>query len=128
MSRQLKNILCIDDECDILEVAKICLETVGNFNVTTCASGEEALKKINTIKPDLILMDVMMPEMDGPTTLKKLKDSHLIDSIPVVFMTARVQPTDIEGYLKLGVTAVIQKPFDPMILPGELTEIFEGAN
>jgi len=125
MNRPLQHILCVDDEPDILQVATMCLETVGGFTVTSLSSGIKATAEAISIKPDLILLDVMMPEMDGPATLKILRKNPALDHIPIVFMTARVQPQDIEEYMKLGAAAVIQKPFDPMSIAGEISEIWK---
>ncbi|MES2664143.1 MAG: response regulator [Pseudomonadota bacterium] len=123
--KKLEHILCIDDEEDILEVAKMCLEIAGGFTVSTLNSGAEALKQVEKIKPDLILLDVMMPIMDGPSTLKNLKKIHALIATPIVFMTARVQPTEIQQYLDLGANAVVPKPFDPMTLSPLINEIWE---
>src|SRR5688572_825845 len=106
------HVLCIDDEDDILTVAKLCLEAVGGFQVTACHSGKEGVEKALEVKPDLILIDVMMPGMDGPATLKLLRTYTELDATPVVFMTARVQPGEIQEYIKLGGAAVVAKPFN----------------
>src|SRR5580704_9285994 len=101
MSKALKHIVCVDDEEDILQVAKLSLETVGGFETRQCCSGAEAIIEIGNSPPDLVLLDVMMPQMDGPTTLKALRDNPATASIPIIFMTAKVQPAEVEQYLKL---------------------------
>jgi two-component system, OmpR family, response regulator len=120
----LKHVLCIDDEEDILAVARMALETVGSLTVTTCSNGNDGLAQVARAQPDLILLDVMMPQMDGPSTLKMLRRNPASNTVPIVFMTARVQPAEIKRYLELGATAVIPKPFDPMTLFTQITDIW----
>jgi len=112
----LKKILCIDDEEDITEVAGMALETLGNLEVLKSNSGSSGIEKATNLQPDLILLDVMMPEMDGPATLGKILSNPDIKHIPVIFMTARVQPKEIQEYIDMGAIGVIEKPFDPMSL------------
>jgi two-component system OmpR family response regulator len=126
MTRKLQHVLCVDDEADILEVAEMSLATVGDFTVTCLHSGAEAVAKAETIAPDIILLDVMMPEMDGTATLKALQQNPALASVPVVFMTARVQTADVTRYLQQGAIGVIAKPFDPMLLSAQLTELWEN--
>lgn len=128
MNKKLEHILCIDDEPDIVDIIQMCLETVGGFKVSSCSSGIKAIEKVEEINPDLILLDVMMPEMDGPTTLKKLREKSLLSSVPIVFMTARVQPVEIQEYLKIGANAVIAKPFDPMTISSQIADIWKNIN
>jgi two-component system OmpR family response regulator len=127
MTAPLKRILCVDDESDILEIAKMSLEMVGNFEVHTCNSGKEALAYLASAKPDLILLDVMMPEMNGPTTLEALKKSNA-SSIPVVFMTAKVQANEVANFIICGAAGVIPKPFDPMTLPQDVQKHWESIH
>ena len=124
----LKRILCVEDEIDIQTVARLALEAVGGFQVTVCSSGEEALRVAPEASPDLILMDVMMPGMDGPSTLAELRKLPGTRDTPVVFMTAKVQPHEVEHYKKLGALDVIAKPFDPMALPRDVREIWRRLN
>ena len=109
-------VLHVDDEPDIRELVEIALGLDPNFSVQQCASGADALKMAADGPPDIILLDVMMPGMDGPTLLAHLREMPNTANIPVVFMTARAQTRDIERFLSLGVTGVIAKPFDPMTL------------
>ncbi len=112
----MTKILYVDDEADIRDVAQMALELDPELDVRVCASGREALSVAADWKPDLILLDVMMPEMDGPTTLKALRDEAATAGVPVVFITARSQAAEVEALLKTGARGVIAKPFDPMAL------------
>lgn len=127
MTKDLKHILCIDDESSILEITTLCLETVGLYKVTACQCGNEGIRTAIEVQPDLILIDVMMPDMDGTTALLKLKENHKTESIPVIFMTARVQPDEIDNYKNSGAIGVIAKPFDPMTLSDEIAEIWQSS-
>jgi two-component system, OmpR family, response regulator len=122
----LTRILCIDDETDILEIAKMSLETVGGFTVKTCSRGMEGIEQADSFKPDMILLDVMMPGLDGPATLKILQAKPALKNVPIIFMTAKVQPSEIANYLSVGAAGVIAKPFDPMTLPQEVKSRFEA--
>lgn len=117
---ELQRILYIEDEADIRTVALLALEVVGGFTVKACASGQEALAEAEALAPDLILSDVMMPEMDGPTTFKALKALPSLSHVPVIFMTAKVQADEIDYFKSLGVSDVIAKPFDPMTLADQV--------
>ena len=121
----LQRILYVEDETDIQVVVSIPLRIAG-FQVELCSSGEEALRKIPGFQPDLILLDVMMPGMDGPTTLRELRRLPEAASTPVVFMTAKTQRQEIDHFLKLGALSVIMKPFDPMALTAKVTDIWRG--
>lgn len=120
----LKRILVVDDEADIRTIAHLSLTAVGGFTVELCGSGPEALQKAGSFAPDLILLDVMMPGMDGPTTLKGLRKIPSLAPTPVVFMTAKVQPQEIAQLLACGALDVLAKPFDPMALPDSLRRIW----
>lgn len=122
---ELNRILYVEDEPDIQAVAKIALEMVGGFTVRICASGEEALREAEAFAPDLILLDVMMPGMDGPSTLKALRELPSLAATPVAFMTAKVQATEVARYQALGALDVVAKPFDPMTLASRLRAIWE---
>jgi CheY-like chemotaxis protein len=116
----------VEDEPDIRAVARLALELVGGFTVKVCSSGEEALHEAEAFAPEIILLDVMMPGMDGPTTLKSLRALPTLATVPVAFMTAKVQPTEIAHYKALGARDVIPKPFDPMTLASQVRAIWEG--
>jgi CheY-like chemotaxis protein len=109
-------ILYVDDEADIRDVAVMSLELDPDIEVRSCGSGPEALEEVAAWKPDLVLLDVMMPHMDGPTTLGLLRERNGADNPPVVFITARTQAQEIEHLKSLGARGVIAKPFDPMRL------------
>lgn len=117
-----KRILVIDDEDDIREVAQLCLETVGGWEVISAASGHEGLMLAASETPDAILLDVMMPDMDGPTTFKKLQADRSTQNIPVILLTAKVQASEQRRFAELGVKAVFVKPFDPMTLAHQLAQ------
>ena len=113
---ELHKILYVEDEPDIQAIARIALENVGGFEVKICSSGQEAVQSGPAFKPDLILLDVMMPGMDGPTTLQEMRKLPELSKIPVMFMTAKVQPQEVAHFKSLGAIEVIAKPFDPMKL------------
>ena len=121
---ELQRILLIEDEADIRHIARLALERLGNFTVEECCAGNEATAKAKQINPDLILLDVMMPGMDGPTTLQELRSIPELAQIPVVFMTAKVQPQEQKQYTDLGAIGVIAKPFDPAALPDTLRRLW----
>ena len=126
MSPDFQRILFVEDDPDIQLVAKMALETVGGFRVLACSSGAEALARCEELAPDLILLDVMMPGMDGPTTLAALRQIPSLRDVPVVFMTARVQAQEVFNYRQLGAVAVIAKPFDPMTLSDQVQDILNN--
>jgi two-component system, OmpR family, response regulator len=119
----LRKILLVDDEADIRLIAEISLSHLGGWQVIQAGSGREALDLAFQAQPDLILLDVMMPGMDGPTTLEKLREQEDGRATPVIFMTAKVQKTEIDRLLGLGVRGLIPKPFDPMTLPADIRNI-----
>jgi CheY-like chemotaxis protein len=121
----LRRILFVEDDLDIQKVAKLALEALGGFSVLACASGFEALDAVANFAPDLILLDVMMPGMDGPATLEALRQLPGSEKIPAVFMTARVQAHEIAVYRALGAVDVIPKPFDPMRLSETVRGIWD---
>lgn len=122
---QLKRILFVEDELDIQIVARLALEDIGGFTVEVCGSGDEALAKVPVFRPELILMDVMMPAPDGPQTLRALASRPESASTPVVFVTAKVQKHEVAEYLELGAIDVIVKPFDPMTLADRIQKIWQ---
>ncbi len=125
---ELKRILHVEDDRSIQAVAKLALETLGGFEVLSCLSGQEALDQVQGFNPDFIRLDVMMPGMDGPATLSKLRELVDIEQVPVAFMTAKVQPQEIEQYRQLGAREVIVKPFDPMTLAAQVRSIWSRVH
>ncbi len=111
-----KKVLVIDNEEYIQEVAKICLETVAGWQVLTAGSGKEGISKAENDQPDAILLDVMMPDMDGLTTFEKLQNNQTTKAIPVILLTAKIQASDRRRYAQLGIKAAIAKPFNPLEL------------
>jgi two-component system, OmpR family, response regulator len=121
----LKHIACIDDDEDILRVAELTLKTIGGFKVTTFSSGEDALDGLKAAAPDLVLLDVMMPKMDGPSTLNAIKQRDDLKHLPVVFMTAKIQPSERRQYEAMGAAGVLAKPFDPATLSQEVNRLWQ---
>jgi len=124
-NNELKSILYAEDEGDIREIAQIALEDIGGFSVTYCTNGKAVLEAAKDLKPDLLLLDVMMPDMDGPTTLKELRKLPGYLTIPAIFMTAKIQTNEIEEYKASGAIDVIPKPFDPMTLAETIKKAWE---
>jgi len=124
MAEKLTRILYVEDEPDIQMVARLALETLGGFTVEVCSSGNEAIERAPAFQPQFILLDVMMPGMDGPSTLKALRELPQTVAIPVAFMTAKVQPGEVAHYMELGAVDVIAKPFDPMTLANKVQDIW----
>lgn len=118
-----KRILVVDDEDDIREVASMSLETISGYAVITARSGVEAIRLAQTEHPDAILLDVMMPEMDGPSTFRQLQSMPETSSIPVILLTAKVQANDRAKFASMGVAGVLPKPFDPMTLGAQVAEV-----
>ncbi|MBI1206865.1 MAG: response regulator [Azospirillum sp.] len=124
MPDPLSRILCVEDDPDIQTVLRLALEELGGFTVEICSNGHEALRRAPEFRPQLILLDVMMPGMDGPATLAELRRLPATAATPVAFVTAKAQPQELKRYLELGVVGVIRKPFDPDTLPDELTALW----
>ena len=122
---ELKRILHVEDDPSIQAITKLALEAIGGFEVLSCGSGNEALDPVQDFAPDFILLDVMMPGMDGPQTLKQLTEMIDLSRIPVAFMTAKVQVQEVELYRQLGASDVIFKPFDPMQLAAQVRQIWD---
>lgn len=118
-----RKILIIDDEDDIREVAALSLESVAGWEVVKASSGAQGLARAEEHQPDAILLDVMMPGMDGPTTFRELRKNQSTAHIPVLLLTAKVQGTDQRRFADLGVDAVLFKPFDPMTLSTQIATV-----
>ncbi len=117
-----KHILIIDDEFDIRAVAQLTLKAVGGWDVSLAASGAEGLTKAAAEQPDVILLDVMMPDMDGIETFRALQANSSTQAIPVILMTAKVQAAEQRQFAELGIAGVIAKPFKAMKLPGQIAK------
>lgn len=122
---ELKKILYVDDDHDILKIARLSLEKKGGFTVHTCDSGQKALEEVTVFQPDLIILDVVMPDMDGSHTMAELKKIPEVAHIPVFFMTSRLHPDELEFYDRLGVSGIIAKPFHPLELSNRVTELWQ---
>jgi CheY-like chemotaxis protein len=117
-----RRILIIDDEDDIREVAALSLETVADWQVLVANSGPQGLARAAESQPDAILLDVMMPGMDGPTTFRELRKNPQTAHIPVLLLTAKAQSADQRRFADLGVEAVLSKPFDPLRLAAQISQ------
>jgi two-component system, OmpR family, response regulator len=124
---ELTRVMYVEDEPDIRAVAKLALEAVGGLTVSLCERGDRAVEEAEAFCPQMILLDVMMPGMDGPSVLKAIRQSTKLKNIPVAFMTAKVQPHEIEHFKSLGAVGVIAKPFDPMTLSQLVRDLWEKA-
>ncbi len=125
--KELHRISYIEDEPHIREIVQLALEELGGYELQVCESGMEALGVVPIFKPDIILLDVMMPEMNGVQTFRSLKQIPEMAETPIVFVTAKAQKHEIQQYKSLGAVDVIPKPFDPVALPIEVRTIWERA-
>jgi CheY-like chemotaxis protein len=119
----MRSILIIDDEDDIREVAALSLEATAGWTILTASNGVEGMAVAATQQPDAILMDVMMPAVDGPTTFRSMQQNPQISNIPVVLLTAKVQGVDQRRFAGLGVAGILFKPFDPMTLAQQISDV-----
>jgi CheY-like chemotaxis protein len=122
-----RRVLVIDDEDDIREVAQLSLEMTTGWEISAASSGAEGIAAAAREKPDAILLDVMMPEMDGPTTFRHLRDDPATAHIPVILLTAKAQSSDRSRFLALGVNGVLTKPFDPLTLGSDVASTLGWA-
>ena len=122
-----KHILLVDDENDIREVAAISMQAVGGWQVSSAGGGNEAIAMALAEQPDAILLDVMMPDLDGPATFKLLQEDDRTRDIPVILLTAKAQAADRRSFDELGVAGVLSKPFDPMSLPDQVAALLAAA-
>jgi CheY-like chemotaxis protein len=122
-----RRILIIDDEEDIRQVAALSLETVAGWEVMMANSGAQGLARAVDYQPDAILLDVMMPGMDGPSTFRELRKNPATAKIPVLLLTAKVQSTDQRRFADLGVEAVLFKPFDPLTLATQISTVLSWS-
>lgn len=125
---QPKRLLIVDDDDDIREIAASSLELTTSWEIASAASGAEGIAKATSMSPDAILLDVMMPDMDGPTAFRLLRSNEATVHIPVILLTAKVQTADRQRYLNLGVNGVIAKPFDPLTLADLVAETLQWSD
>lgn len=126
-ANQLNSILYVEDDPDIQLIGQLALGQVGGYSLHAFSSGSEAIKAVvGGLVPDLIVLDVMMPGMDGPSTLAQLRKLANTAGTPVIFMTAKVQANEVAHYKSLGALDVISKPFDPMQLADDVRVIWEA--
>lgn len=123
-TRDFQSVLYVDDDADICSIVEATLRMVPGLDVQSADCGERAIDLAYELRPDLVLMDVMMPGLDGPSTLKRMRESTLLADIPVIFLTAKVLPAEISQFLQLGAIGVIVKPFDPLKLYAELVALW----
>lgn len=123
---ELKKILYAEDEPDVQTVVELTIQSMSNYQIKICDNGKKLLECVNDYNPDLILLDVMMPEMDGPTTFKNLQANEETKNIPVIFMTAKAQVHEVETFKETGALGVITKPFDPINLCDEIQTIWNS--
>lgn len=118
----------VDDDSAIRRVSELSLTRIAKWRVVLADSGFAAIEIIHQLKPDVILLDVMMPGMDGPTTYAALRNHPNAKTVPIIFMTAKVQRQEVQSYHQLGAAGVITKPFDPLLLAGEIRAILSGQS
>lgn len=121
----LRRVMCVEDDADIRLVLQFSLGKLGGLEVLNCAGGREALAAVTAFRPDLVLLDVMMPDLSGPETLAALRELPVMRGVPVVFLTAKAMPDELEQLLQHGATGLIVKPFDPMTLPSDIRPFWE---
>ena len=128
MAPKLEKILYAEDDADIRKIAVLAMEVLGGMTVETCESGVDVVEKALQFLPDLILLDVMMPNVDGPTALGQLRQIQELISIPVIFITAKVMKEEVAEFRELGAVDIIEKPFDPQSLTEQINKIWESTH
>lgn len=123
--KELKKILYAEDEPDVQTIVQMVIEAMSDYEIKICNNGKLLLDCVEEYNPDLILLDVMMPEMDGPTTYSNLQLNEKTKNIPVIFMTAKAQVHEVQLFKESGVIGVITKPFDPVVLCSEIQKIWD---
>jgi len=127
-TRKIQSVLCVDDDPDICEVIKTTLSLIADLNVHTAESGEQAIDLAYQLRPDLVLLDAKMPVLDGPSTLRRMRQHALLADIPVIFLTAVILPAEVAHYLQLGALGVIRKPFAPLKLSDDVFALWKHAD
>ncbi|MDX6707871.1 MAG: hypothetical protein QOI48_3717 [Solirubrobacteraceae bacterium] len=123
-----KHILLIDDEDDIREVAALSLKAIGGWRVSIASGGSQGIAMARAERPDAILLDVMMPDVDGPATFQRLQDDPRTHDIPVILLTAKAQSADHRSFARLGVAGTLTKPFDPITLADQIAAILDRSD
>jgi len=122
---ELRRVMCVEDDADIRMILEFSLGSLGGYEVLACSGGRAALARAGSFRPDLVLLDVMMPDLSGPETLEALRRLPEMQGVPVVFITAKAMPEEVEKLLDYGATGVIVKPFDPVSLPQQIRIYWE---
>jgi CheY-like chemotaxis protein len=120
-----ERVMCVEDDADIRTILDFSLAGMGGFTVSLCESGPQALAQVQAFQPQLVLLDVMMPEMSGPETLIQLRALPVMQGVPIVFLTAKAMQDEVEALLECGATGIIVKPFDPVTLPHDIRIYWE---
>jgi CheY-like chemotaxis protein len=121
----LERVMCVEDDEDIRTILDFSLGGMGGYTVSLCESGPQALAQVASFRPQLVLLDVMMPEMTGPETLIQLRALPVMQGVPIVFLTAKAMQDEVEALLECGATGIIVKPFDPVTLPQDIRIYWE---
>ncbi len=120
-----ERVMCVEDDPDIRLILDFSIGRMGGFSLCLCESGAQALERVDAFKPQLVLLDVMMPEMSGPETLARLRALPVMQGVPIVFLTAKAMQDEVEALLEYGATGIIVKPFDPVALPQNIRIYWE---
>jgi CheY-like chemotaxis protein len=122
---ELKRVMCVEDDPDIRKILEFSLGRLGGYTLSLCASGQEAIDKIQIFAPDIVLLDVMMPGMSGTQTLRHLREMDCMRGVPIVFVTAKALQEELEALLEHGASGTIVKPFDPVTLASDIRIYWE---
>lgn len=120
-----ERVMCVEDDADIRTILDFSLGGLGGYTVSLCEGGPQALERVAQFQPQLVLLDVMMPEMSGPQTLIQLRALPVMQGVPIVFLTAKAMQDEVEALLECGATGIIVKPFDPVTLPQDIRIYWE---
>lgn len=125
-TRSLDKILYVEDDEDIQRIVRMSLERVGKMTVEIVSNSTHAIERIKVFRPDLVMLDWMMPEMDGPTLFRKMQGDPEVADLPVIFITAKASPRELEELVRLGAKGTISKPFSPKDLPDQLRALWQA--
>jgi len=125
-TRSLEKILYVEDDEDIQRIVRMSLERVGKMAVDIVSNPTQAIERMKTFQPDLVMLDWMMPEMDGPTLFRKMQEDPEVAALPVIFITAKASPRELEELVRLGAKGTISKPFSPKDLPDQLRGLWQA--